>query len=51
MPWQSVSALSDKDLRALFAYVKAQPAVKNKVPEYVPPAPATSQAEVVKKAG
>lgn len=51
MPWQSVRTLSDKDLRALFAYLKAQPAVKNKVPEYAPPAPATSQAEVVKKAG
>lgn len=37
MPWQSVGSLPDKDLRALFAYLKAQPAVKNKVPDYVPP--------------
>jgi cytochrome c553 len=41
MPWQSVGSLPDKDLRALFAYLKAQPAVKNKVPDYVPP-PATT---------
>jgi cytochrome c553 len=38
MPWQSVGSLHDSDLRALFAYLKAQPPVKNKVPEYVPPA-------------
>lgn len=37
MPWQSVGALPDTDLRALFAYLKAQPPVKNKVPEYLPP--------------
>lgn len=37
MPWQSVGSLPDRDLRALFAYLKAQPPVKNKVPEYVPP--------------
>jgi len=38
MPWQSVGSLPDSDLRALFAYLKSQPSVKNKVPEYVPPA-------------
>lgn len=37
MPWQSVGSLSDPDLRALFAYLKSQPPVKNKVPEYVAP--------------
>ncbi len=37
MPWQSVGSLSDPDLRALFAYLKAQPPVANKVPEYLPP--------------
>jgi cytochrome c553 len=40
MPWQAVASLSDKDLRALFAYLMAQPAVKNKVPDYAPPAAA-----------
>lgn len=44
MPWQAVGALPDKDLRAVFAYLKAQPAVKNKVPDYVPPAAATAKA-------
>ncbi len=51
MPWQSVGSLPDKDLRALFAYLKAQPAVKNRVPEYVPPPTTTSQAVNGKKAG
>lgn len=37
MPWQAVSSLPDKDLKALYAYLMAQPAVKNKVPDYVPP--------------
>ncbi len=37
MPWQSIGTLPDKDLRAIYAYLMAQPAVKNKVPEYAPP--------------
>jgi hypothetical protein len=37
MPWQSVAVLSERDLRAIFAYLMAQPAVKNKVAEYQPP--------------
>ena len=44
MPWQAVSTLPDRDLRAIFAYLMAQPAVKNKVPDYVPPASASSKA-------
>jgi len=36
MPWQTLSGLPEKDLQAIFAYLKAQPAMKNKVPEYVP---------------
>lgn len=44
MPWQAVGSLSDRDLRALFAYLKAQPAVRNKVPDYQPPVTATSKA-------
>lgn len=43
MPWQAVGSLPDKDLRALFAYLKAQPAVNNKVPDHVPPATTTSK--------
>lgn len=37
MPWQSVGSLPDKELLALFAYLKAQAPVRNKVPEYMPP--------------
>lgn len=43
MPWQSVGTLPDHDLRALFSYLKAQPAVKNKVPDYLPPGTTTSK--------
>lgn len=42
MPWQALSSLPDKDLKAIFAYLKAQPAVRNKVPEYVPPPPSSA---------
>ncbi|WP_153145550.1 c-type cytochrome [Dechloromonas sp. H13] len=44
MPWQAIAALPDSDLRAIYAYLMAQPAVKNKVPEYAPPANATARA-------
>lgn len=44
MPWQALSSLPDKDLRAIYAYLMAQPAVKNKVPDYEAPASATSKA-------
>lgn len=37
MPWQALSRLPEKDLRAVYAYLMAQPAVKNKVPDYTPP--------------
>ena len=38
MPWQGLSGLPERDLRAIYAYLMAQPAVKNRVPDYVPPA-------------
>ena len=44
MPWQAIGQLPDSDLRAIYAYLQAQPAVKNKVPEYAPPANATAKA-------
>lgn len=44
MPWQAVASLSERDLRAIFTYLKAQPAVKNKVPDYLPPATSLSKA-------
>ncbi|RZU47891.1 cytochrome c [Fluviicoccus keumensis] len=36
MPWQAVSRLDDHDLKALFRFLMAQPAVKNTVPEFKP---------------
>ncbi len=47
MPWQTLAGLPEKDLQVIFAYLMAQPAVKNKVPDYVPnivPAQAGSRA-------
>ena len=38
MPWPAYKHLSDADLKALFAYLRAQPAVRNRVPDYQPPA-------------
>jgi mono/diheme cytochrome c family protein len=37
MPWQAVGKLNDDDLRAIFAYLKSIPPVKNKVPDPLPP--------------
>jgi cytochrome c553 len=37
MPWQASANLSDDDLKAIFAYLKSVPAVKNHVPEPVTP--------------
>lgn len=38
MPWPAFSQLNDADLKAMFAYLMAQPAVSNEVPPYQPPA-------------
>jgi hypothetical protein len=37
MPVQAIGALNDADLRAVFAYLRSVPAVKNRVPEPLPP--------------
>ena len=37
MPWASYSALTDADLKAIFAYLKTIPAVVNRVPAPIPP--------------
>ena len=39
MPWPAFGQLNDADLHAMFAYLMAQPAVQNRVPDYQPPAP------------
>ena len=33
MPWENLKALSEEDLKAIFAYLKTIPAVSNRVPE------------------
>ena len=47
MPWQMYANLKDSDLKALFAYLKALPPIKNRVPEAViiepPAAPAPAK--------
>jgi cytochrome c len=41
MPWEDFKALTDEDLKAMFAYLRSIPAVKNQVPLLVlPRAPA-----------
>jgi hypothetical protein len=37
MPWPAFGQMNDADLKAMFAYLKTIPAVKNKVPEPVAP--------------
>jgi len=37
MPWQNMAQLPEEDLRSMFAYLKSLPAVKNKVPDPMPP--------------
>lgn len=37
MPWQNVSALTDDDLKAVFAYLRSIPPIQNTVPAYRAP--------------
>jgi hypothetical protein len=38
MPWMWYGKMSDQDLKAMFAYLKSIPPIKNRVPDPVPPA-------------
>ena len=38
MPWPFIGQMTDDDLKAVFAYLRQIPAVRNKVPDPVPPA-------------
>ena len=38
MPWQIYRSMKDEDLKAIFAYIKTLPAIKNVVPNPLPPA-------------
>ena len=37
MPWPVYGQMTDEDLKAVFAYLRQIPAVKNKVPDPIPP--------------
>jgi mono/diheme cytochrome c family protein len=37
MPWQGLGAMTDPDLKAVYAYLRSIPPVKNLVPDYAPP--------------
>ena len=37
MPWQVYAHKTDEDLKAIYAYLKSLPPIKNKVPDPVPP--------------
>ena len=37
MPWQDYSQMSDIEIKAIFAYLKSTPPVKNVAPQYEPP--------------
>jgi hypothetical protein len=38
MPWPLIGQMTDEDLKAVFAYLRQFPPVKNKVPDVIPPA-------------
>ncbi len=42
MPWPSYSQMTDDDLKAVYAYLRTIPPVRNQVPDYDPP-PGASQ--------
>ena len=45
MPWENLNHLNDQDLKAVFAYLRSIPPVRNEVPDPViaPPPPATAK--------
>ncbi len=44
MPWPSTAQATEDDLRAVFAYLRTVPPIRNLAPEYQPPAPSPAQA-------
>jgi hypothetical protein len=37
MPWQNLSRATEEDLKAIYAYLRSIPPIKNQVPDIVPP--------------
>jgi mono/diheme cytochrome c family protein len=44
MPWRMYANLTDDDLKAVYAYLMSIPAISNRVPNPLPPAPAAGAA-------
>jgi hypothetical protein len=42
MPWSDIAKATDEDLKAIFAYLKSLPPIRNQVPDPVPPNQLTS---------
>jgi hypothetical protein len=38
MPWEDIGKLTDQDLKDMFAFLMSIPAVRNPVPQPIPPA-------------
>jgi hypothetical protein len=38
MPWRFIGQMTDDDLKAVFAYLRQIPPIRNKVPDPIPPA-------------
>lgn len=49
MPVEYVKQMSDDDLKAVYAYLRTIPPVKNKVPDYIPPKGAMAMGGAPKK--
>ena len=43
MPWQNYGKATDADLKAIFAYLRTVPAIRNRVPDPLPPEEASAQ--------
>jgi len=44
MPWHAYSHMTDEDLRAMYAYLKTIPPIRNQAPQYIP-GPAAAPAD------
>lgn len=44
MPWMNLAIMTDDDLKAVFAYLRSIPAIRNPVPEHKVPLPAIERA-------
>ena len=38
MPWPAIRNMTDADLKSIYAYLRTIPAIKNRVPDPLPPA-------------